>query len=228
MFDLFMLMRKIIKITSFLIFTGLCLAQNNNVKLIDGEFNFINNIKRTSLVSYNSLNSKTEIGKDKINLGIQAGFHSTDLSENGSLNFDGGFYLESYLGYNLSYEVQAIIAFSYWEGQTDQNNSASFQTLSQTVISKALKMELDFALFNIYSVKVFFGPSISIENINTANETVFTLGANLKFKIPLTFINEKLRLAALVNYQAGAESFNFGGGKNYSFFGYLLGAEIGI
>ena len=89
-------------------------------------------------------------------------------------------------------------------------------------------MELDFALFNIYSVQLLFGPSISIENINTANQTVFTLGANLKFKSPRACLVERLRLVALIDYQNGAESFNFGGGTHYSFFGYLLGAEIGF
>jgi len=228
MFDSFMSSRKIILITSFVIFSTLCLAQNKNLILINNQSDILNNIESATLVSYDSLNCNSETGKELINLGIQAGFHSPDLSGNGSLNFNRGFYLESYLGYNLSYEVQVILVFSYWEGQTDQINSVSSQIASKTVISKALKMELDFALFNIYSVKVLFGPSISIENINTANQTVFTLGANLKFKIPLSCLNEKLRLAALINYQAGAESFNFGGSKNYSFFGYLLGAEIGI
>lgn len=212
MFDSLMSSQKIMLVILFAILSTLCLAQNKNI---------LN-------ASNDSLDSKPEIGKEKINIGIQAGFHSPDLSGNGSLNFNRGFYLESYLGYNLSYEVQAIIAFSYWEGKTNQINSASTQIPSQTVIGKSLKMELDFALFNIYGAQVLFGPSISIENINSANQTVFTLGANLKFKIPLSFLNERLRLAALINYQAGAESFNFGGGKNYSFFGYLIGAEIGI
>ena len=208
MFYSLMSLQKLMLVVLFAIFSTLCLAQSKN--------------------GLSGSNSKPEIGIEEINFGIQAGFHSPDLSGNGSLKFNRGFYLESYLGYNLSYEVQVIIAFSYWEGKIDQINSASTQIPSQTVISKSLKMELDFALFNIYSVQVLFGPSISIENINTASQTVFTLGANLKFKIPLSFLVERLRLVALIDYQNGAESFNFGGGTHYSFFGYLLGAEIGF
>ena len=91
MFNSLMSSRKLMLVVLFAIFSTLCLAQSKNV--LSGS------------------NSKPEFGMEKINFGIQAGFHSPDLSGNSSLNFNRGFYLESYLGYNLSYDVQAIIAF---------------------------------------------------------------------------------------------------------------------
>ena len=164
----------------------------------------------------------------KLNFGIQAGFHSPNLSNNSSMDFNRGFFGEFYLGYNISDEVLVLIAFNYWEAQTNQISSPSTQIPSKTVISKAIKMELDFSLFKIYSFSILFGPSVLIENINTAVEGVFTLGANLKFKLPLTVLHERVKILATINYQYGNELLNVGGGMQYSFFGYLLGAEIGI
>lgn len=197
------------------------LAQDIDIWKMDSNSEIRSKYKETFIVDSNA-------EKKKINIGIQGGFHSSNLSNNSSMDFNRGFLGELYFGYNFSEEVQLLIAFNYWEAQTNQISSPSTQIPSKTVISRALKTELDFLLFKIYNVSILFGPSVLIENINTANEGVFTLGANLKFKLPLPVVNERVKILATINYQYGNESLNVGGGTQYSFFGYLLGTEIGI
>ncbi len=215
-----MLIKVILSFLCSVVFT-ISFAQDIDIMRFNDNTDFRAKRNDTSFVD-------SDTRAQKLNFGIQAGFHSPNLSNNSSIDFDRGFLGELYLGFNISEEVQLLLAFSYWEAETNQISSPSTQIPPKTVISKAIKMELDFSLFNIYSSTILFGPSVSIENINTANETVFSLGVNLKFKLPLPVIHERIKLLATINYQYGGESLNFGGGMHYSFFSYLIGAEIGI
>lgn len=169
----------------------------------------------------NIKNSKLARLQPKI--GFQLGSHSSNLTQTSSDKFNRDIAFELFLKFDLSSEVHPIIAYTYWKAQT----SPSEQRPSETIISKGLKLEVDFSLFKIYSITLSVGPSVVIENITGATNTVFSLGTNAKLALPLW--NDKINLLSIAGYQTGSAAFAFGGGGvNYSFFSYSLGVEINL
>lgn len=160
-------------------------------------------------------------------IGFQLGSHSSNLTKTSSDKFNRDIAFELFLKFNLSSEVHPIIAFTYWKAKNNEFNTFFGQIPPETIISKGLKLEVDFSLFKIYSVTLSVGPSVAIENITGATNTVFSLGTNLKLALPLW--NDKVNVLSIAGYQTGSAAFAFaGGGVNYSFFSYSLGIEINL
>ncbi|MFA6596646.1 MAG: hypothetical protein WCS69_02915 [Ignavibacteriaceae bacterium] len=160
-------------------------------------------------------------------IGFQIGSHSSNLTKTSSDKFNRDIAFELFLKFNLSSEVHPIIAFTYWKAKSNERNTFFGQIPSETMISKGLKLEVDFSLFKIYSVTLSVGPSVAIENITGATNTVFSLGTNAKLALPLW--NNKVNVLSIAGYQTGASAFALaGGGVNYSFFSYLVGIEINL
>jgi len=174
-----------------------------------------------SIITDDTLNIEPK-KKANYKIGFQVGSHSPNLNQFSSDKYNRGIIFDIYLKFNLSSEIHSIIAFTYWEAQINESNSFLGQIPSETIISKGLKLGLDFSLFNIYKVFLSGGTSISIVNINKAENVVFSLGTNLKLNLPLW--NDKVNLFSMAGYQTGAEILRF----NYSFFSYSLGLEINI
>jgi len=209
-----------------ILFSSFSLSQNHDFVTMKYIYELKNNGLNKFSNSDDTLNFKPKIKKLDFNIGVQVGSHSQNLTKNSSLNFNRDIFLELYISFDLSNEVQSIIAFTYWKSQTKEINTPVLQIPAETINSKGLKFELDFSLFKIYNASFALGPSISIENITRANGAVFSLGTNLKLNLPLW--DDKVNLLTTVNYQNGSEILNFGGGISYSFFTYLIGVEINI
>jgi len=205
-----------------IVFSSYNLCQNLEILKTDFSHNLKRTISEKTIRTDDTLNIETKLKKVAFNIGSQIGLHSPNLTKNSS-DFKRDIFFEIYIGYDLSDEVHAIIGFDYWEAQTNEVNIPEMFVPAETIIGKALKLELDFSLFKIYNVSLLLGPSISIENNNRATNIVFYVGANAKLKLPILI--DKVNLLSTIGYQTGGE-FNFGGGYGYSFFNYLLGVEI--
>lgn len=213
---------KILIMFYIILFSSHNLCQNLEILKADFNHNLKSKTSEKSIIKDDTSNTETKLKKVAFNIGSQIGLHSPDLTKNSS-DFNRDIFFEIYIGYDLSDEVHAIIGFNYWEAQTNEVNMPEMFVPSETIIGKALKLELDFSLFKIYNVSILLGPSLSIENNNRAVNTVFSVGANAKLKLPI--LMDKVNLLSTIGYQTGGE-FNFGGGYGYSFFNYLLGVEI--
>ena len=222
------LQNKILITLFTILISSFSLSQNQAPLRMKDFYGLKNNDLRKSRDFNDPLNSKLKAMKTSYHIGFQAGFHSPNLTKNSLGSFNRGILGELYISFNLSDEVHSIIAFTYWQSEIKGINTPIVQIPSETINSKGLKLEVDFSLFNIYTASLLLGPSIAIENITSATNTVFSLGANLKLNLPLPHWDEKVNLMATFNYQNGSEFLNFGGGINYSFFSYLIGIEIGI
>lgn len=205
-----------------IVFSSYNLCQNKEILKTDFNYDLKSKISEKIIGTDDTLNIETKLKKVAFNIGSQIGLHSPNLTKNSS-DFNRDIFFEIYIGHDLSDEVHAIIGFNYWEAQTNEVNMPEMFVPSETIIGKALKLELDFSLFKIYNVSLLLGPSLSIENNNRAANTVFSVGANAKLKLPILI--DKVNLLSTIGYQTGGE-FNFGGGYSYSFFNYLLGVEI--
>jgi len=160
-------------------------------------------------------------------IGFQLGSHSSNLTQTSSDKFIRDILFEAYFKFDLSSEVHPIIAFTYWKAKSNESNTFFGQIPPETMISKGLKLEVDFSLFKIYSITLSVGPSVAIENITGATNTVFSLGTNAKLALPLW--NNKVNVLSIAGYQTGSAAFALaGGGVNYSFFSYSLGIEINL
>lgn len=153
--------------------------------------------------------------------GIQAGYHTSNLSDSHS-DFDRNFTLGVYVLINdISSEFNATMGITYWRASTTANDYHPSQTLN----CFGIKVGLEFQLFRIKDFSVTFVPLLMLESAKAINSPFFTLGLQLKLRHPL--IDDKIFLVSSAAIQDGGGIMQEAGNSfRYSFMNYSLGIEM--